>query len=116
MYMSPYRLDTIAGLKMHQIGELFPQVKAAMQAGTTLKDTINAVEDLLCDEYALELAFEGTRYYDLMRLARHKNADSPAGYGAQFGSAWLGKKLAITGRNRTEDYFLNEDNWYLPLQ
>lgn len=43
------------------------------------------------DEYALELAFEGTRWYDLMRLARHKNK---AGlYGADFGGRWLARKL-----------------------
>jgi len=34
---------------------------------------VNAVEELLYDEYRFEFAFEGTRYYDMMRLARHKN-------------------------------------------
>lgn len=110
--MSPYRLDTVAGLKMAEIQRLFPSV----QVGTTLQDTINAVEDLICDEYALELAYEGSRFYDLTRLARHKNTMSPSGYGGNFGSVWLGQKLAIPGRNRDAAYFLNEQNWYLPFQ
>ncbi len=74
-------------------------------------DVINAVEDLLCDEYALEFAFEGTRYYDLMRLARHKNADPH--YGANFGGIWLKDKLK--DKNPQKD-LSNTDNWYLPFK
>ena len=36
----------------------------------------DAVEDLIIDEDALELAFEGTRYYDLMRVALRRNDPS----------------------------------------
>lgn len=38
-----------------------------------IRDVINAVEDILCNEYAMEFAFEGSRFADLMRLARNKN-------------------------------------------
>lgn len=75
------------------------------------QDTINAIEDILCDEFALELAFEGSRYYDLMRLARHKNGHSgtqydgsPAAYGAEFGYKWLGKKLEGRGWSQATMY------------
>lgn len=61
--------------------------------GTTKQDTINAVEDLLCDEYQLEFAFEGTRWYDLMRLARHKNQSSP--YGSNFGKDMAGTQAGV---------------------
>lgn len=103
---SPYQPDTIVGNKMRQIARTFH-----VSVGTTKQDTINAMEDLLCDEYALELAFEGTRYFDLMRLARHKNE---AGlYDPNFGSKWLAAKLAF--KNPAVNL---EDprNWYLPFK
>ena len=46
-----------------------------------------AMEELLCDEEALEFCFEGSRWYDLMRFAKHKNRA-----GLQ-GNAWLADKL-----------------------
>lgn len=71
---------------------------------------MNVVEDLLCDEYALELAFEGHRFGDLCRLARHKNRAGT--YGSNFGSQWLARKLAV--KNPVVD-LTNESNWYLKM-
>ena len=103
---SPYKFGRMVGVKMKEIQETF-----GVNVGTTKQDTINAVEDLLCDEYALELAFEGNRYYDLMRLARHKNE---AGlYDANFGSRWFARKLAYKNPAvNLED----KKNWYLPFK
>ena len=42
----------------------------------TLQYQIEKVEDMLMDEGALELAFEGQRFYDLMRVALRRNAPS----------------------------------------
>ena len=103
--LSPYRLEAVVPVKMQEIATTF-----GVSVGTTPQDTINAVEDLLCDEYALEFAFEGSRFFDLCRLARHKNAESPAAYGAQFGSKWLARKLAFKAAG-LED----ESKWYLPF-
>ena len=106
--LSPYQMDDVVGKKLQEIAETYQ-----VPVGTTKQDSINAMEDILCDEYALEFAFEGSRFYDLCRLARHKNADSPAAYGANFGGKWLAKKLAF--KNPTvalED----ENNWYLPFK
>ena len=76
-----------------------------------LNDTINAVEDLICDEMALELAFEGNRFGDLTRIARHKNQ---AGlYGNNYGSKWLSDKLAFKNPKVS---LLEEKNWYLPMK
>ena len=101
--LSPYQLDTIVGLKLDELAQQY-----GVAVGTTPQDTlearINAMEDILCDEYALEFAFEGCRYYDLMRLARHKNAKSPAGYPANFGYVWLQNKLAGRGWDETKMY------------
>ena len=103
--LSPYQLDTIVGMKLREIAA------DGFAVGTTKADTINAVEDLLCDEMALELAFEGCRWYDLMRLARHKNESGL--YRPNFGSQWLARKLAYKNPAvNLED----KNNWYLPFK
>ncbi|MGX8695266.1 MAG: RagB/SusD family nutrient uptake outer membrane protein [Prevotella sp.] len=104
--LSPYQCDTIVGLKMKEIAAQF-----GVSVGTTKQDTINAVEDLICDEMALESAFEGSRWFDLKRLARHKN--EAALYSANFGGQWLARKLAFKSPVvNLED----KNNWYLPFK
>lgn len=93
--------------KMKQIAD-----KYNVAVGTTLQDSINAMEDILCDEYALEFAFEGNRFYDLQRLARHKNESGI--YGGNFGSLWLKKK--IEDRGTVAKDLTSPANWYLPFQ
>ena len=103
---SPYQLQRMAGKKMEEIAKQFN-----VSVGTTKQDTINAIEDMLCDEYALEFAFEGNRFYDLARLARHKNE---AGlYSANFGSLWFARKLE--GNKPVKD-LTDPHNWYLPFK
>ena len=107
--LSPYQLDTIVGLKFNEIANTFDIANLKSQVSNQ-QDTINAVEDLICDELALEAAFEGSRFYDLCRLARHKNA---AGlYAPNYGSLWLARKLAF--KNPVKD-LTDPKNWYLPL-
>ena len=66
-----------------------------------------AIEDLIIDEMGLELAFEGSRFFDLSRVALRRNDPS-----------FFAKHLAL--RNGTFDQslysqLLNTKNWYLPL-
>lgn len=107
---SPYQFARMTAKKLREIEMKF---NLSIGATPTKQDTINAVEDLLCDEYALELAFEGNRYYDLMRLANHKNGHSgsdsqydgsPAGYPANFGYVWLKSKLGNRGWDESKMY------------
>ena len=103
---SPYQMDDVVSRKLDELQQLH-----GIQLTGTLNDTINAMEDIICDEMALELAFEGNRFGDLTRMARHKNR---AGlYGSDFGSQWLAKKLAY--KNPTVS-LLDEKNWYLPFK
>ena len=104
--LSPYQPDTIIGLKLKEIAQTF-----GVSVGTTKQDSINAMEDILCDEYALEFAFEGTRWFDLMRMARHKN--EAALYDANFGSRWLARKLAY---KHPVVNLEDKSNWYLPFR
>ena len=62
-----------------------------LDANSTIDDRINAVENLIVDELALETAFEGNRFTDLVRIAEHKNA---SGYN---GTEWLATKIANRG-------------------
>lgn len=103
---SKYQFDTVVGKKLAELSEKFN-----IQFDSLKSDTILAVEDLLCDEYAMELAFEGTRFSDLMRLARNKNTVST--YGANFGNTWLSKKYESRGLS---ELLMDENNWYLPFK
>jgi starch-binding outer membrane protein, SusD/RagB family len=79
----------------------------------------NAVENIIVDELALETAFEGNRYGDLIRIAGHKNL---AGFD---GNDWFAWKIARRDYNFTDDAnkfdailkakLLNTSNWYLSL-
>ena len=102
---SPYTMQRIVEKKFNELRE------QGVPVATTKADSINAVEDLLCDEYALEFAFEGNRWFDLCRLARHKNA--AALYGSDYGSLWLSRKLAY---KQPTVALTDPNNWYLPFK
>ena len=84
---STYRYSTVLNAKIADISNKFGLALNSY----TKEDYINAMEDLLCDEYAMEFAFEGTRYSDLRRLALHKNQAGT--YGGNFGDRWLSRML-----------------------
>ena len=76
--------------------------------GENAADSAAAMLDVLCDEYAMEFAFEGTRFYDLQRMARHFNEMGV--FGGNFGDIWLRKKLENQAGNITTQ------NCYLPFK
>jgi hypothetical protein len=87
---------------------------AELTPESPLEDRVNAIENVIVDEMALECAFEGTRFSDLVRIADHKNQ---AGYN---GNLWFAAKVAGRNGNNTVDKALLEklkqqSNWYLPV-
>ena len=73
---------------IHAISAAYPEYSEP----TALE--INAVETLIADEMALETAFEGTRFFDLVRIASHKNNDASSPSGTDW-LAWLVSRRSL---------------------
>ena len=105
---SKYQYRTEIANKLKALNHSYPE-------NATKEDSIkieqDCVEDLLCDEMALELAFEGSRFGDLCRIARHKNASNP--WGSNYGSLWLRDKLSF--KDPVLD-LSNPENWFMPFK
>lgn len=109
---SAYQLASAVAAKQSELNRVM-----GVTVGTNDEDVrlalIDAVEDLICDEYALEFALEGTRFSDLSRIARHKNLSSPASYGADYGTRWFEKKIQ---QARPGVSLPTVQSWYLPFK
>jgi len=70
----------------------------------SLEDSILFVEDKIVEELALETAFEGNRFHDLMRIALRRNDN-----------LFLANKVSEKYKNKEEirQKLLNESNWFL---
>ena len=71
---------------------------------------VEPVEDLIVEERAMELAFEGHRWFDLMRIARHR--EDPAYLADKVSAKFSDEQKREQVRNRLMDM----NNWYLPLK
>ncbi|MGN1263753.1 MAG: hypothetical protein ACI4TW_06920 [Prevotella sp.] len=81
-----------------------PSVQLASRADTVAWQ-IPEVENLIIDEMALETAFEGMRYYDLMRVALRRNDAS-----------YLARPVSLRNGEADGELYnklMNKDNWYL---
>lgn len=76
------------------------------------QDTINyqipLVEDMIINEMALEGAFEGYRFYDLMRIALRRNDPN-------YLAAPISRRMGIRDEN-IYSLLMDTKNWYLPLK
>lgn len=76
----------------------------------TMQDSVLFVENKIVDELALETAFEGNRFQDLMRIAYRRIRE---GEGDE---SYLADKIAAkhTGREtEVKALLMNSDNWYI---
>ena len=88
-----------------------PRTRANVR-GTSVEDLrfVEPVEDLIVEERALELAYEGHRWFDLMRIARHR--DDPEYLADKVAAKFSNEQKREEVKNRLMDM----NNWYLPLK
>ncbi len=97
--------DNSIGIHERGCGNVYLATNYLIEEQSSLEDSIEWVEDKIVEELALETAFEGNRFQDLMRISLRRNDP-----------AYLADKVAEKyddgGTIRTK--LLDENNWYLP--
>ena len=88
------------------------------------QDSLNYIADLVIDELALEFAWEGTRFGDLIRFAEAAKKGGDPKYYDILAKRVAGRALENSVTYRSEGFQMdaklygdmsNEENWYLPL-
>ncbi len=74
-------------------------------SGANLQDSIIDLENKIIEERACELAFEGKRWYDLVRIANRRNDPG-------FIVEKMAKKYSDMNPSDIEDFYGNPDNYY----
>jgi starch-binding outer membrane protein, SusD/RagB family len=105
-----FSANNTLGIHSRGSGDAYANKTYKIPTKANLTDSINYVEDLICNETALETSFEGCRYYDLVRMALHRND-----------TEWLATKIAQRKGSANEDAALkltlsDRKNWFLPLK
>lgn len=79
----------------------------------TPKDRQLYLEDVIMDHRARELAYEGERFYDLLRVARRRNK------AGDNGTEWLANTISesfpASDRTTIKNRLMDENNWYIPF-
>jgi tetratricopeptide (TPR) repeat protein len=75
-----------------------------------LEERTLLIEDLIIAERAMELAFEGKRFSDLVRIAQRRN--DPAYLADRVAAKFEGTDIYDAIRNK----LMNPENWYLPFE
>jgi starch-binding outer membrane protein, SusD/RagB family len=96
------------GINYRGCGESQFNAEYAIPGGLqTNADSVLVVEDLISNELAMEMAFEGNRFPDLMRFSLRRNSPD-----------YLASKVAERSGTRDVNLYnklLNMENWYLPI-
>ena len=74
----------------------------------SLEDKQRHLEELFLEERAREMAFEGERFYDLMRIAKRRGEPS-------FLANIVASKFSGAKKEEIRDFLMDPANWYIPL-
>lgn len=85
--------------------------RAYLERAPVLGDSLISIENNLIEEAALELAFEGNRWGDLVRVAIHRN--DPAFLADRVYAKLNADGNAEASAVRTK--LMSRENWYLPF-
>ena len=77
-------------------------------SGTIDEEVKDAVEDLIIDEMGLELAFEGTRFSDLYRVAQRRGD-------ANYLAERVSKRHTGKVDENVRSWLLDKNHWFLPI-
>ena len=106
MSFSDIRFANNAGIRMRGLGNMDQDTTFfVMQPQPSMADSVLYVEDLIQKELALETAFEGNRFHDLMRLAIRRNNSA---YLADIIAPKHGAKASAM-----HSKLLDRTNWYI---
>ena len=105
---SVYNFVDQVNLKLEAAGKS-RLTRRQMYDRSNLADVQEAIEELIVDEEALELAFEGSRFFDILRVSLHRGNGTPD-------MNFIRSKIAKRDESaRTWAGNLTEKNIYLPL-
>ena len=85
--------------------------RAYLERAPVYGDSLISIENNLIEEAALELAFEGNRWGDLVRVAIHRN--DPAFLADKIYAKLNAQGNAEASAVRTK--LMSQENWYLPF-
>ena len=91
---------------------------ATIEVPVTRQDSVNYVADLILDELALEFAWEGTRFGDLVRFSTamgDKDVLAKRIAGRAYDNAVSYRSPLFEYDTELYSKLMNESNWYLPL-
>jgi len=100
--------DENIGMHARGCGHVEKTLGYAIPALTSIDDSMAYVEDMIKLELALETAFDGNRFHDLMRMAIRRN--DPSYLANTVAEKYTGNKEAIRAK------LMDMNNWYLPTK
>ena len=112
----PYNFDAREGQFPYYRGDWYRSSlgvrgRAYLVKKEVVGDSLISIENNIIEEAALELAYEGNRWEDLVRVARRRKDPS-------FLADKIYAKLSAEGNANAEDVrakLMNPNNWYLPF-